>query len=522
MRTLKQKIYIVIATIASLSAFSQTKISRTVKITDIEINGTANVCANLQTDCVNGSLYTYNITGIPAGATNIYILWNEINGTSCTSNIGQSNTVRWSNSNTCDASAEISAWGEYTMGTDVIQIPLTKLPINITSIGDISPISWNISPYMFNPNNLVYSINPVCGATAYQWTIPTGWAAQTPLTGTSIIVTPNTTSGGVVSVVAINNSNGCNLSTSFSQNVTRPIEKPILVAPASGICLDNTPTKTYYINPVPNAISYTWTYPVGWTGTVATNGLSSFVNFNSNQQVGNICVNANFPGGISSALTCVNVTAVFGAPFPPSYSPNITATPSPTIGKWQVQVYFPTIPGGNYNWTTSVQKYQGGTPSYGPSNNHSGISSGLATAYYIMSNNDKIQINASRTNPCTTSDGNSYGFKFNNGAFTPYQLLRTGNLNIVDETEGEIDYNFNIFPNPANNNLNITYFSQENSVMNIVITDVLGNIVLNVIKDLSEGNNEFKLQLDGITNGIYFVNIDGKGFSNKKKIVIVK
>ena len=96
-------------------------------------------------------------------------------------------------------------------------------------------------------------------------------------------------------------------------------------------------------------------------------------------------------------------------------------------------------------------------------------------------------------------------------------MVKTESFNIDNNSE------LGIYPYPAKDNLNIHYFTEEQaSTMNIFITDILGNTVVKSEQQLNEGENNLQVNVSELPNGIYFLNADSKGFSQKKKIVIEK
>jgi len=133
-----------------------------------------------------------------------------------------------------------------------------------------------------------YYINSVPGATSYTWEFPYGWtySIDTTITDTSItIVTSTYSNGGYIDVSA----NSCGQSYPQSLYVSPP-SAPVVTANISG----NTvfcpgAVETYYINSVPEATSYTWSLPYGWTGNSTDTSITTTTNANN----GAIEVSAN-------------------------------------------------------------------------------------------------------------------------------------------------------------------------------------------------------------------------------------
>lgn len=86
----------------------------------------------------------------------------------------------------------------------------------------------------------------------------------------------------------------------FSSCSTSPV-LPGTIAGTTTICAGSS--NTYSISPVAGATSYTWTLPVGWSGTSTTNSITTTANTNS----GTVMVTANNACG-SSAASAVAIT----------------------------------------------------------------------------------------------------------------------------------------------------------------------------------------------------------------------
>jgi large repetitive protein len=109
-------------------------------------------------------------------------------------------------------------------------------------------------------------------------------------------------------------------------------------------------SQTYSVTAIPNATSYTWTLPSGWSGTSSTNIISTTVGSNS----GTITVTANNSCGSSApSILNVNVTALPGQPGPITGPTSVARGTTVTYSISAVQgatSYIWTLPSG---WTGS-------------------------------------------------------------------------------------------------------------------------------------------------------------------------
>lgn len=131
-----------------------------------------------------------------------------------------------------------------------------------------------IAPDTVCAGDTVYvSVQPVQGATHYEWTSTSGWTfiniPNTPVNGKHFIA--NSTSGQL-SVRAFN---GTCPSQPSTKNITAlsPPGQPGTITANKPTCLGDT--VTFSITAVTGATSYQWAVPVGWTlVSTASNGLS--------------------------------------------------------------------------------------------------------------------------------------------------------------------------------------------------------------------------------------------------------
>lgn len=101
-----------------------------------------------------------------------------------------------------------------------------------------------------------------------------------------------------------------------------------------------------------------------------------------------------------------------------------------------------------------------------------------------------------------------------------------GNMNSDNnEIEGTLK-NWNhseeliIYPNPANNELNILYFENIENSTSIIITDINGKELLNIMQYSEIGMNEKAIDLSMFSNGTYLLTVLSNNGKIDKKFVI--
>jgi hypothetical protein len=206
-----------------------------------------------------------------------------------------------------------------------------------------------------------YSITEVTNATGYTWTVPTGWSITAGQGSTSITVT--TGAAGQNGNISVTASNSCGTSSASTKAVTVSPGTPVTpgaITGASEQCI-NSSGKVYSIVAVPNASSYSWTVPAGWTITAGQGTTSITISTNGTASSGNISVTASNSCGTSSA-SILPVNIVTAVPDTPGAIAGLTAicptkTPSFSIS--------PVTGATSYIWTVpnnwSITSGQGTT-----------------------------------------------------------------------------------------------------------------------------------------------------------------
>lgn len=82
---------------------------------------------------------------------------------------------------------------------------------------------------------------------------------------------------------------------------------------------------------------------------------------------------------------------------------------------------------------------------------------------------------------------------------------------------------FNIYPNPVFDNLTVTYFSEIEQAANIIITDATGKTVMSSNALLNTNANDINMNINHLSQGIYFLTIKTANADNKTiKFTVIK
>lgn len=222
---------------------------------------------------------TYSIAAVSGAITYTWTLPTGWTGTSTTNAI----TVT-----TGTSSGNISVTANNTCGTSTARTLAVTANIAPAQPGTITGDATTCSGV-----SKTYSVAAVTGATSYTWTLPGGWTGTS--TTNSITATASATAGNI-SVIA-NNACGSSTARTLAVTITTMPAQPGAITGDASIC--SGATRTYSIEAVANATSYTWTLPGGWTGTSTSTSISATASSTS----GNISVTANSSCGSSTART---------------------------------------------------------------------------------------------------------------------------------------------------------------------------------------------------------------------------
>lgn len=114
--------------------------------------------------------------------------------------------------------------------------------------------------------------------------------------------------------------------------------------------------------------------------------------------------------------------------------------------------------------------------------------------------------------------------------FTGYSGSATGNINfgkrlVVPTAVNDITSivnNYSIYPNPAQNNVNVVIDTKESSIATITIYDFSGKIVSNATIKLNAGLNAYQVPVSYLATGNYILSVKGNAVALTEKITIKK
>jgi hypothetical protein len=226
-----------------------------------------------------------------------------------------------------------------------------------------------------------YSITAVPTATTYTWTVPTGWTITGGAGTTSITVT--TGSAGQNGNITVTAGNGCGTSAASSLAVTVSAGTPATPGAITGTVIQcpGLTLQGYSVTAVPNASTYTWAVPTGWTITGGAGTNSITVTTGSAGQNGTISVTAGNSCGTSAART-LNVQ-VASRPVPA-----LTGTASVCAGA--IEIYSSDPSNSGYSWNVT-----GGTITSGGTS-----SDATATITWSTIGDQSVSVNYANANGC--------------------------------------------------------------------------------------------------------------------------
>ena len=87
--------------------------------------------------------------------------------------------------------------------------------------------------------------------------------------------------------------------------------------------------------------------------------------------------------------------------------------------------------------------------------------------------------------------------------------------------KGENVFNIDVYPNPANTQVVISYENPESQKINIEMLDVNGKIIKTIFQGMStKGKQTVIFEMPAVSNGMYFISVDNNSYKNVKTIFV--
>jgi hypothetical protein len=299
-------------------------------------------------------------------------------------------------------------------------------------------------------------------------------------------------------------------------------------------------SQVYYVDNVPNATSYTWILPSGWSGSSTGNAITATVGSTG----GNVQVRANNACG-SSTYRSLAVSVTSGASslalnkpvqassietpaFPASYAVDASTSTRWSSGYTSPQWIYVDL-GAQYNINRVKITWEA---AYGK--NYQIQVSNNASSWTSIKN---VNNNTALVNDLTGLSGAGryvrmygtasglagYGYSIFNlevyGTPTGARIAVAS----TDERSEESELGVDVFPNPAFGDITITAKVQKPGVTAISIIDAQGEVVTGLYNDkLDAGVHEFKYNTTPLKTGLYFVRVSQQHASETRKMIKVE
>jgi len=244
--------------------------------------------------CQNTAGQVYSISAV-AGATSYS--WTVPVGWTLTS--GQGTTSIIAKTGLAGQNGNITVTADYSCGSSTA----STFAVTVNPSNPVTPVTISGPALVCEGiTGQVYSIAAVSDATNYTWAVPAGWTITNGQGTTSITVNPGLAGqNGNVSVTA-GNFCGTSAAKTLAVTVEAPPATPGAITGNLTQCAGLT-GQNYSISAVPNATSYTWTVPAGWSVTSGAGTTAIKVNTGSSGQNGTVSVTASNTCGTSAART---------------------------------------------------------------------------------------------------------------------------------------------------------------------------------------------------------------------------
>lgn len=107
-----------------------------------------------------------------------------------------------------------------------------------------------------------------------------------------------------------------------------------------------------------------------------------------------------------------------------------------------------------------------------------------------------------------------------------FVLVKFGSTVGLENTGNELPEKFELsqnYPNPFNPVTNISFSLPSTGSVKLLVFDAAGKQVSELVnRELSAGTYNYDFNASGLSSGIYFYRLEAEGFTNVKKMILVK
>ncbi len=475
----------------------------------------------------NNGVYSATLTAVNNSATcmsSVVHTFTITNALNCTLNasfnsvINSNGLVNFTSTSTGTTGTTVFTWyyGDATTGNGVtsshtyatnswynVTLVLSDGPCTHTASGAITvttvPCSLNASyTYTQGANGLVNFLSNSTGTTSMSYYT---WQFGDATTGFNNPVSHNYLPGTYVATLTVNNGTfSANCIDTYTQSITIAPPPCNLTANYSYTIGANGSVnfESYSSGTNPNT-TYFWDFGDGFTGT----GIITSHTYNSagSYNVLLLVNNQTNPTCIDTIVQSVNVTGI-----PCIANSNFSLAPSTTTLVWNATPSFPyNVVAATWSWgdnTTSNTLYSSHT--YSASGTYSiclsvsvscGGSSQTCVNQFIfksMQSAQMIQVNV-----------------------LPPTSITTGIKNSTSET-----INWSVFPNPNSGKFEVKMDGNSNEIVKMKVYSLIGEMIYET--EIANDNIAKRIDLDNISNGIYFIKLNSNNKEFTKKIIVNK
>jgi hypothetical protein len=351
-----------------------------------------------------------------------------------------------------------------------------------------------------------YALSGLTSSTAYNWfvsaTCAVGPGSATSVVNftTSAVVACGTPTGAITGSITTTSAllSWTAVAGATSYNVSYKL------ASAAAYTTVNTTATSYSLTGLASSTAYNWQVAsVCASGTSTATTALTFTTLTPSTGCSDTYESNNTSATATTIATNTDIVALIGVNGDNDYYKFTTTSPNTRI-----KITLTNLP-GDYD----IRLYNANMTQLAISQN------GSTTAETIIRN----------TTTAATYYIRVYGY---NGAFSAsscYTMrvnVGSTNFRTADELTTEINTpgvnDFNLYPNPTQNEVNVAFNSPVSETINVRIFDMVGKTILTNELGVSEGDNKFSFDLSDLNKGIYFVELNTSSERIVKKLILEK